>query len=100
MSILSRIGSIISPASSARKAITKNAATRAKYGITPGVRTTKKQAAENMSRAITKRQTAIGAGVVGVGAVGMMTRGRNSNSQRGGYRPPALRQPRGSGRYA
>jgi hypothetical protein len=35
-----------------------------------------------------------------VATAGMMTSGRSSSSQRGGYSPPRLREPRGSGRYA
>jgi hypothetical protein len=41
-----------------------------------------------------------GAATLGVAGIGMMTSGRSSSSQRGGYSPPRLREPRGSGRYA
>lgn len=57
------------------------------------------QAAQR-ARNITKKQKTIGASVIGGTAIGLMHRGRGSNSQRGGYNPPRLREPRGSGRYA
>ena len=45
------------------------------------------------------RNTALGILGGSAGLAGMM-RSRNSSSTRGGYKPPTLRQPRGSGRYA
>lgn len=39
-------------------------------------------------------------GGAAAGMAGLMYRGRDSSSQRGGYSPPRLREPRGSGRYA
>lgn len=36
----------------------------------------------------------------GLAMTGLMLGGRKSNNQRGGYKPPTLREPRGSGRYA
>lgn len=45
------------------------------------------------------RETAA-AGIIGGASIGLMYRGRGRNSQRGGYNPPRLREPRGSGRYA
>jgi len=45
------------------------------------------------------RNTALGILGGSAGLSGMM-RARNSSSTRGGYSPPTLRQPRGSGRHA
>lgn len=52
------------------------------------------------AKSLTNKQKAIGATAIGVGSISLMHRGRGRNSQRGGYSPPTLRQPRGSGRYA
>lgn len=98
MSFLSRIGSGVRSSSTAKA---KVLAKRSKYGIAAaGTRTSKKAASTAMSAAITKNQARAGAGVLGIVGTGMLFRGRGSSSTRGGYNPPTVREPRGSGRYA
>jgi hypothetical protein len=101
MNIAGKIGSILSPTSRSRKAVLRTPKSRSRYGIvSAGTRTSKNQATKNMQAAVSKYQTKVGGAALGVAGIGMMTSGRSSSSQRGGYSPPRLREPRGSGRYA
>jgi hypothetical protein len=101
MKIAGKIGSLLSPAAQSRQAVLKTAKSRSRYGIAAaGTRTGKSQATRNMQAAISKRQTRVGGAALGITGIGMLGSGRSSSSQRGGYSPPRLREPRGSGRYA
>lgn len=75
------------------------AATKAmNLGMPVGMRGSMQTRMAKRNSSLRRHGTYIAGG--GIAMTGLMTAGRSSNSQRGGYSPPRLREPRGSGRYA
>jgi hypothetical protein len=95
MGPLARIGNMTPWGRSAAKKAMKTSMPAGMRGPI-GARTAARNKALNKSGAKTLGAAAFGA----TGAGMIMSSGRNSSSQRGGYSPPRLREPRGSGRYA
>lgn len=102
MSILARIGSTLRPTAKVEAAMTDPASKQAMRIAKKRLKHGDAAAEELTKRLVQKRQARTGAGMVGGVGLGLggMFAGQSSSGRRGGYGPPSLREPRGSGRHA